>query len=37
MVDIQEKKKELISGAFHMAAEETRRERIADIKTIFGL
>jgi len=37
MVEIQEKKKELITGAFHMQEEERRRERLADIRTIFGL
>ena len=37
MVEIQDKKKELISGAFNTAPEEIRRQRIADIKNIFGL
>jgi len=37
MVEIQEKKKELISGAFQMAADEIRRQRIEDIRNIFGI
>ena len=35
MVDIQKKKKDLISGAFHMDSEERRRERVNDIRNIF--
>jgi len=37
MMAIQEKKKELITGAFHMQEDERRKTRLADIKTIFGL
>jgi len=37
MLEIQEKKKDLISGAFHMPAEARRRQRIDDIRNIFGI
>jgi len=37
MVEIQNKKKDLISGAFHMAPEERRRQRVADIRNIFNI
>ena len=37
MIQIQNEKKNLISGAFHMPEEERRRQRIEDIKTIFGI
>ena len=37
MIEIQSKKKDLISGAFHMDSEERRRERIADIRNIFSI
>jgi SNF2 family DNA or RNA helicase len=37
MVEIQKKKKDLISGAFHMDSEERRRERITDIRNIFSI
>ena len=37
MVAIQNRKKELITGAFHIGAEEGRRQRIADIRNIFDL
>ena len=37
MVEIQNKKKDLITGAFHMPEEERRRERINDIRNIFGI
>ena len=37
MVDIQNRKKELINGAFHIGTEERRRQRIADIRNIFDL
>ena len=36
-MDIQAKKEELISGAFHMPDEERRRQRINDIINIFNL
>ena len=37
MVEIQDKKKDLISGAFHMEAEDRRRQRINDIRNIFNI
>jgi len=37
MLEIQKKKKDLISGAFHMPAEARRRQRIDDIRNIFGI
>jgi len=37
MVEIQDKKKGLISGAFHMPADERRRQRVDDIINIFGI
>ena len=37
MIQIQNDKKNLISGAFHMPEEERRRERINDIRNIFGI
>jgi len=37
MIEIQEKKKDLISGAFHIPEEERRRQRVNDIRNIFGI
>ena len=37
MMEIQAKKEELISGAFHMPDEERRRQRINDIMNIFNI
>ena len=37
MIEIQSKKKDLISGAFHMDSEERRRERIADSRNSFSI
>jgi len=37
MVQMQEKKKDLINGAFHMPDEDRRRQRIDDILNIFNL
>ena len=37
MMEIQRKKKDLINGAFHTPEEERRRQRIDDIRTIFGI
>ena len=37
MIQIQNDKKNLISGAFHMPEEERRNQRIDDIRTIFGI
>jgi len=37
MLEIQAKKKDLISGAFHMPEEKRRRERVQDIMNIFGI
>ena len=37
MVEIQNKKKDLITGAFHMPEEERRKQRLDDIRTIFGI
>ena len=37
MIQIQNDKKNLISGAFHMPEEERRMQRIDDIRTIFGI
>ena len=37
MIQIQNDKKNLISGAFHMPKEERRMKRIDDIRTIFGI
>ena len=36
-MEIQAKKEELISGAFHMPDEERRRQRINDIMNIFNI
>ena len=37
MLEIQAKKKDLISGAFNMPADDRRRQRVDDIRNIFGL
>ena len=37
MVAIQNHKKQLITGAFHIGNEERRVQRIADIRNIFDL
>ena len=37
MIQIQNDKKNLISGAFHMPEEARRMQRIDDIRTIFGI
>ena len=37
MLEIQDKKKDLIAGAFQMPAEERRRQRVDDIRNIFGI
>ena len=37
MLEIQEKKKHLISGAFRQTEHERRQRRIQDIRDIFGL
>ena len=37
MMQIQAKKEELISGAFHMPDEDRRRQRINDIINIFNI
>ena len=37
MLDIQAKKENLISGAFHMPDEERRRQRVNDILNIFNI
>lgn len=37
MLAIQDKKKDLISGAFRQTAGEMRERRIQDILSIFGL
>lgn len=37
MLAIQDKKKELISGAFRQTDAERRQARINDIRDIFGL
>ena len=37
MIQIQNDKKNLISGAFHMPEEDRRMQRIDDIRTIFGI
>ena len=37
MLDIQAKKEDLISGAFHMPDEERRRQRVNDILNIFNI
>ena len=37
MLEMQAKKKDLINGAFTMQAEARRRERIDDIRNIFGI
>ena len=37
MLDIQNKKENLINGAFHMPEDERRRDRIRDIKNIFRI
>ena len=37
MLDIQEKKKHLISGAFRQTEQQRRQGRIQDIRGMFGL
>ena len=37
MLEIQAKKKDLISGAFHMPEDDRRRQRVQDIMSIFGI
>ena len=37
MLEIQERKKDIINGAFHMPDDERRRQRINEILTIFNL
>ena len=37
MLEIQNKKKDLISGAFTMPENERRQQRIDDIRAIFGI
>ena len=37
MLEIQDKKQDLISGAVHMSEEERRRERINNVRNIFGV
>lgn len=37
MLDIQEKKKHLISGAFRQTQAQLREQRIQDIRDMFGL
>ncbi len=37
MMELQEKKKELINGAFIMPDEDRRRQRIQDILNIFSI
>ncbi len=37
MLTIQEKKKDLIAGAFRQSAEQQRSQRIRDIMEIFGI
>jgi hypothetical protein len=37
MMELQEKKEELINGAFIMPDEDRRRQRIQDILNIFSL
>merc|ERR1711862_331070 len=37
MMEIQVKKKDLISGAFHIPEDERRRQRVNDIRNIFGI
>ena len=37
MVEIQNGKKDLITGAFHIGTAERRRQRIADLRNIFDL
>ena len=37
MMEIQVKKKDLISGAFHIPEDERRRQRVNDIRSIFGI
>ena len=37
MLEIQNRKLDIINGAFHMADDERRRQRIDEILTIFGI
>jgi len=37
MLEIQAKKEKLITGAFHMPAEERRKQRVEEIRSIFGI
>ena len=37
MLEIQAKKKDLISGAFHMPEDDRRRQMVQDIMSIFGI
>jgi len=37
MLEIQSRKQDIINGAFHMADDERRRQRIDEILTIFGI
>ena len=37
MLDIQERKKHLISGAFRQTETERRERRLQDIRDIFGI
>ena len=37
MLEIQDKKKKLIAGAFRQSDNERRQQRIQDIRDIFGL
>ena len=37
MLDIQEKKKDLIAGAFRQTEQQRREQRIRDIRDMFGL
>ena len=37
MLDIQERKKNLISGAFRQTEAERRQQRLRDIRDLFGI
>ena len=37
MLDIQEKKKDLISGAFRRTDAQRRAQRVQDIRALFGM
>jgi hypothetical protein len=37
MLDIQERKKNLISGAFRQTEGERRQQRLRDIRDLFGI